>query len=421
MPTYSYKAKDGPGKNVLGSIEAADQSDAIRKISSMGLAPVMVRQENPGTIFRKKIVQTGPADKSEPVSNLFTLFKNKYHQSRQKKIIAFSRYLAGFLKNEVPILTAMKIMADQEADADFRSVLEAVRSALQKGQSFSDSLSAHPRWFPEVYVTMVRSGESGSALEQTLLILSGYLKRSERTRSKISQAMIYPVFLAVAGSLTVLFIMTFVVPRLTVLFDSIGQDLPLLTRMVMTFGKFLQFAWPVIILFAAVCVLAVTRIKAGIGEQKVDRFKMNIPYFGAIILKSDIAKFCRALQMSAANGISFLKSLSMAAPIISLTNIRAAVMQSAADVEKGGRFGNALKKSGELPVFVCDMIAIGEDSGNLESSLEEIADLYEEEVDDKIQTLTTVLEPLMILVIGAFVALIVMSMLLPVFEMDVLR
>lgn len=422
MPKYAYKAKDGPGKNVLGSIDAIDQSDALRKISGMGLAPMLIKEESGGVRLDKKLFENQSTQSSDiPSKPMYITFKNRFNQSHEKKVIAFSRYLAGFLKNEVPILTAIKIMIDQESDVLFKNVLTSIENSLKRGQTFSDSLLGHPQWFSEVYVTMVKSGESGSALEQTLLILSGYLKRTERTRSKVSQAMIYPIFLAFAGGLTVLFMMVFVVPRLMALFENIGQDLPLLTRVVMGFGQILRILWPFIIAFGIILVLTVPKIKSMVGGQNFDRMKMKMPYFGAIFLKSEIAKFCRALQMSASNGIPFLKSLSMAIPIISLENIRALVVQSANEVEKGGRFGQALKKNGEIPIFVCDMIAIGEDSGNLESALEEIADLYEEEVDDKIQMLTTVLEPLMILIIGAFVGIIVMSMLLPVFEMDVLQ
>lgn len=412
MAEFEYLAKDGPSRQVQGSVEAANETEAIDRISQKGLIPVRVWSKKDASSAR-------PAARSASPRNHFESFGSG---SRDKQVIAFSRHLSAFLKNQIPVLRALEIIRDETQDPKFRVVLADLHRDLKEGRPLSAALEKYPRYFSQVYVAMVRSGEHGSVLQETLLILSEYLKKHERMRNVVRQALIYPLFLLGAGLVTVLFILTVVVPRLTVLFKSIGQELPLPTRIVIAAGDAMRYGWPVVILLVVMLVFWLPRrVKEGMGDEAWDRMRTGWPLIGPLLLKSEIARFCRALHMSMSNGVPFLQGLDVAVPIVNLANIRVALQDASARVRTGSFFGQALRKTGVFPALVTDMVAVGEESGNLQDLLVEIAQVYEEEVDDHIRIFTSLLEPIMIVLIGGIVGFVVLAMLMPIFQMDVLR
>lgn len=414
MAEFEYLAKDGPSRQVQGTVEAANETEAIDRISQKGFLPVRVwaKTESSNARPAARVRRAGPE------SPVFRAGRG----TRDKQVIAFSRHLSAFLKNQIPVLKALEIIRDETQDARFRSVLSDLHRDLKEGRTLSAAIEKHPAYFSQVYVAMVRSGEHGSVLQETLMILSDYLKKHERMRNVVRQALIYPLFLLSAGLLTVLFILVFVVPKLTLLFENIGQQLPLPTRIVIAVGDGMKYGWPVVIFLAyGVAVWLPRRMRSGMGDEAWDRMRTGWPAVGPLLLKSEIARFCRALHMSMSNGVPFLQGLDVAIPIVNLANIRAALQDAAARVRTGAFFGQSLRQTGSFPALVTDMIVVGEESGNLQELLIEIAQVYEEEVEDHIRVFTALLEPLMIVLVGGIVGFVVLAMLMPVFQMDVLR
>jgi len=340
---------------------------------------------------------------------------------REKKLVLFSRHLSGFLRSRVPILRAIEILERQEREASFKRILRSIRKDLKEGRPLSGAMERYPKRFPPMYTAMVRAGEHGSALEKTLCVLGDYLKRHERAQSLIRQALVYPAILLLAGAATVMFIVSVVVPRLTLLFEGMGKDLPWSTEIVISIGRFMRYGWPIVLAVLVFCfVLVPMALSRRLGPAAWDSFKMKLPMFGPLLFRADVSRFCRSLKVSLANGISFLQALDVAIPTLMLGNLRERMRGARASVEKGARFGSSLARCREFPPFVTDMISVGEESGNLEEVLEEIAGVYEEEAEDRLKFITTVLEPALILCVGLIVGFIAVSMLLPIFEMDVM-
>jgi type II secretory pathway component PulF len=414
MAEFEYLAKDGPSRQVQGIIEAASEAEAIDRISQKGYLPVRVW---PKAAVSRARAAGGPIQDAPAKSR----FRNS-RSHRDKFVIAFSRHLSAFLKNQIPVLKALEIIREQTEDHAFRIILEDLHRDLKQGRTLSGAIEKHPEYFSDVFVAMIRSGENGSVLQDTLLILSEYLKKHERMRATVRQALVYPMFLMGAGALTVLFILTFVVPKLTRLFESIGQQLPWPTRVVISAGTIMQIGWPIVLILGAGLIYWLPRnLHRRMGDENWDAMRLKIPVAGQLMFKSEFARFCRALHMSMTNGVPFLQGLDVAIPIVNLANVRNALLESAARVRTGAFFGQSLRNHDVFPTLVTDMIAVGEESGNLQEMLAEVAQVYEEEVDDHIRIFTSLLEPIMIVVIGGIVGFIVMAMLLPIFEMDVIR
>lgn len=413
MAEFEYLAKDGPARQVQGTIEAANETEAIDRISRKGYLPVRVWPREvsraAGTASAVRRPSAAPAAAGT-------------RGRRDKQVIAFSRHLSAFLKNQIPVLKALEIIRDETQDAEFRSVLADLHKDLKEGRTLSAAVERHPRYFSQVYIAMLRSGENGSVLQETLLILSEYLKKHDRMRNVVRQALVYPVFLLGAGLLTILFILTFVVPRLTLLFKNMGQDLPLPTQIVIAAGGAMKYGWPlVLLLIYAAAVWLPRRVRLTMGEESWDRMRSGWPVVGPLLVKSEVSRFCRALHMSMSNGVPFLHGLEVAAPIVNLTHLRGSLLSAAARVRTGALFGQSLRQTGVFPALFTDMIAVGEESGNLQDLLAEVAQVYEEEVEDQIRMFTALIEPVMIVAVGAIVGFVVLAMLMPIFEMDVLK
>ncbi|MBP9732941.1 MAG: type II secretion system F family protein [Candidatus Omnitrophica bacterium] len=416
MPEFEYVAKDGPTRQVQGVVEAPNETEAVDLISRKGYLPVRVWPKTSVSQARSAAAREKSAKASESARWIGGRGR------REKQVIAFSRHLSAFLKNQIPVLKALEIIRDETHDARFRSVLETLHKDLKEGRTLSAAIEKHPQYFSQVFVAMVRSGENGSVLQETLLILSDYQKKQERLRGTVRQALIYPVFLMGAGLLTVLFILTFVVPRLTLLFNNMGQTLPLPTRIVIAAGNAMRYGWPVVLFLAyGIGVWLPRRVRHILGAETWDRMRAGWPIVGPLLFKSELARFCRALHMSMTNGVPFLQGLEVAIPIVNLAHLRAAFLDAAARVRTGAFFGQSLRQTNVFPALVTDMIVVGEESGNLQDLLAEIAQVYEEEVDDHVRIFTALLEPTMIVLVGGVVGFVVLAMLMPIFEMDVLK
>lgn len=408
MPTYKYKAKKGPQEIIEGKIEALSEKSAVEKLSHAGYLPVRIEldaqpQEAPKAAALRP--QNAP-----PLSR---------RRIKSREITVLSRELASLLKAGVPILKALDIISGQSENHRLKDVLNAIRNAIKEGVAFSSALLKYPGIFNPVYIALVRSGEDSGALPEALLRIAQYRSRQDEALSRLRMAMAYPIFMAAVGAATVVFMLAYVMPKLSGLFVNMGQNLPLPTRIVIAISSHLRSSgfWLALALFVII-LTAQRQLKTAGGKLFLSAFKLRLPVFGRFILKAELARFSRTLELLIKNGITILKALDIAIPVLDNELIKNQLRQSVRDLEQGGSLGRSLKSSGQIPPFMANLVMVGEESGKLVDSLQEIADSYERDVDEQMRMMASLLEPLMILLIGSVVGYIVVAMLLPIFEIS---
>ncbi|MFH0918332.1 MAG: type II secretion system F family protein [Candidatus Omnitrophota bacterium] len=405
MTNYNYRAKKGLQEIVTGTIEAACEKEAIEKISALGYLPVSLEESKLGT-------------KSPPV---LAVAHKSYGRIKANQITIFSRQLSSLLKSGVPILTAINIIREQSENVSFKAVLAGIYNEIKNGGTFSSALEIYPKYFSVLYIAMVRTGENSGALAGSLLRIADYRAKQEELLSRFRMAMAYPILMALVGTATVIFMLTFVMPRLMGIFSNLGQNLPLPTRILLAISKGLSRYWSWIIFsLAAVILLIRQQLKTKMGRFTWSVLKLHIPIFGKFALKADLACFSRTLELLIKSGLPILRALKISVQVLNNEVIKEKLAKSHEDLEQGGSFGRSLKDSKLLPLFMVNLISVGEESGNLASALGEVADSYERDTDEMIRIMSSLLEPLMILVMGLIVGFIVVAMLLPIFEINMM-
>lgn len=405
MPSYKYKAKDGPERIVEGVIEAASEVVAVEKISDMGLVPISVKTHDGSAVSSAHIAAS---------SQKFSLGAKKL-----KQLILFTRHLNSLIRSGVSVFKAIHILADHEKDLEFKAVLNSAASQIKEGRSLSQALQSHPRHFSSLYVAIVHAGETSGGLEESLGRLAHFLKNQDLLRTKIKKAMAYPVLLALAGFGTIFYILSFVIPKLSNLFLNLGQELPLPTRVVMTMSGFMSHFWWVVLIGIACVIFGLPILFSRLfGKDYWEEWKLQMPWVRDFVFKVDFSRFSRTLEMTLSNGIPFIQAVYQSIPTLSNPVLRKAITEGALQVERGQTFALSLHHSSHFPEFVVNLIAVGEESGKLEEVLTEISDSYEEEIDEAVQLFSTLLEPMMILLVGAIVGFLVIAMLLPIFEVN---
>lgn len=405
MPTYHYKAKKGP-QPVEGRIEADSEKAAVEKLSLAGYLPVRVELE---TVV--------PKDPARPAK---VSIKSK-GRVKSREITLFSRQLASLLKSGVPILKALDIILEQSENPYLKYVLGNIHKEIKEGSTFSSAFQNYPRIFPAIYIAIIRSGEDSGSLPDALLRISEYRAKQEEIISRVRMALAYPVLMAVVGAGTIIFMLTFVMPRLLRLFSNMGQGLPLPTRVLIALSSGLrQWWWLIILVLVGLALLIRSQLKTASGRLAWSVLELKLPLFGKFILKAELSRFSRTLELLIKNGITILRAIDVAIPVLNNEVIKRQLRLSYKDLEQGGSFGGSLKKSRLFPAFMSNLIIVGEESGRLEGALSEIASSYERDTDERIKTMANLLEPLMILGMGLVVGFIVVAMLLPIFEINVM-
>ena len=404
MAIYKYRAKKGLEHVVDGEIEAQSEKDAIEKIHQMGCVPLHIEER----------LRSEP--KTQPSSSLGARMFGRIPQS---EITLFSRSLASLLRAGVPILKAISIISEQSENANLKLMLYNIYNAVKDGSRFSSALMKYPKVFSYLYVAIINAGEDSGSLPGALLRIAEYRAKQEEMLSRIRMALAYPILMAVVGISTVVFMLTFVVPRLTGIFTSIGQALPMPTRILISVSASLRQSWPWIILILVIAILSARKqLNTQNGRMFFSAFKLRFPVFGRFVFKSELARFSRTLELLIRNGIPILKAIDIAIPVLENELIKNQLRRSYKDLEQGGSFGKSLKESKLIPLFVTNLIIVGEESGRLDEALSEVANIYERETDEAMKVMTNLLEPLMILATGLVVGFIVIAMLLPIFEIN---
>ncbi|HOU36602.1 MAG TPA: type II secretion system F family protein [Candidatus Omnitrophota bacterium] len=404
MPKYAYKAKKGPSEAIEGSLVAESEKEAIEKISAMGYLPVHLREEaDSGAIEQSGLTPSGQ-DSFRIPSRVITLC---------------TRQLASLLKAGVPILRALSIISEQSDNPRLKAVLSHIHRAVKEGAPFSAVLSRYPSVFPPLYVAMVRTGEDSGALSEVLFRISEYRRTQEEMFSRFRMAMVYPCLMALVGLSTIVFMLTFVMPRLAGIYTTMGQRLPLPTRILLSVSSFFQHWFVPVIFGAAVLVLIIWRqSRTPAGKAAFGRFMLGLPLFGPLISKAELGRFCRTLELLLHSGLPILRALTITVPVLENDVIKQHLSRSYKDLEQGGSFSSSLKASRLIPSFMSNLISVGEESGRIDDALKEVADSYERDTDDALRVATNLLEPVLILGMGLIVGFMVMAMLLPIFEIN---
>jgi general secretion pathway protein F len=404
MPVYEYTALNGAGKNVKGIIDADSEVAARHKLRGSGVFPVQVKK----TSSKPKDVPSS----SIPVSNFFKRVK-------QGELSATTRQLSILLGAGVTLVASLDALIYQASNPILKKILAQTKESVNEGRSLAFSLSQHPKVFSQIYINMVRAGEASGSLDLVLDRLAEFSEKQEALRGRFRAAMAYPVFMFFIGSVILFFLITFIVPNITKIFSDMHQSLPLPTLALIEISSFLKSFWWLVLLTLIACIILVRRlIKMPRGTQIWDEIKLRIPIVGSINMKMAIARFGRTLGSLLRSGVPLLSALQIVRNIVNNTLIAEVIDNAMEDIEAGASIATPLAQSRWFPPIAIQMISVGEQSGELESMLDKIADVYERETEAKIMAMTSMLEPVMILVMGVVVGFIVISILLPIFEMN---
>jgi len=396
MPSFQYQAKQKDAKSVSGQIIAADKEDAVEKIHQLGLIPVKVEEMR----FEKGMFG---------------------RRIKPKVLYTFSRQMTNLLKGGVSILHALELMAAQEKDPYFKNIIQSLHLGIQQGNSLSDALAQYPFVFPSLYAAMVRVGEESGRLKEIFADLAQYLHKQEEIRSKVSHALIYPMMMAVLGMGSVIFILTYVLPKLMVLYKQFEQSLPLPTLIVMNTSRFLMNNWLWLALIFVILFGAFKRwSKKPQAQLKLSDMALRLPVVGMFLQKVDMMRFCKTLELLLHSGVGLVRALPFSISVMHNELLKKEFNKIHVSLEAGHSLAEAIKETAVFPPMMGSIISVGEESGNITEALYNVSENYEEETEENIKFLTTLLEPLLIVAIGAVLGFIVIAMLLPIFQLDML-
>ena len=404
MGTYTFQAMNSKGDEVRDEIEAGSQEEAVGKIRELGLFPTTVRQK----AARRTAAAAAPATARKKGSSL------SIGGVSNKDICIITRQLSTLQDAGLPLVRSLKILEGQMKPGKLKDVLADVGEDVESGSTFSESLAKHPRVFDRLYVNMVRAGEAGGVLDTILERLAEFMEKSRALKRKIVGALIYPsVVVTIAGSILIL-IMTIIVPKFKEIFKSFGTELPLMTTILIDVATGIKdYIWFIILIpFAVYIAVKLTKRTRG-GRYFLDNLKLHLPVFGQITSKSTVSNFARTLGTLIASGVPILEALNIVRDTTGNEVIARAIGKVHDSIREGDTIAEPLRASGVVDEIVVNMIDVGEETGELDKMLIKVADTYDDEVDTLVASMMSLLEPLIIVVLGGAVAGIVISLFLP--------
>jgi type IV pilus assembly protein PilC len=417
MPRYSYVALDSRGQESTGLLEASSTNEAIGQLRQAGYFPTNVSEEGgrsaPRTEGRQPAAKGAPVHRKAGSLNI-VLFQRK--TVKPKVLMIFTRQLATLIDAGLPLLRGLSVLAKQERDSVLKSTINKLADSVQGGSTFSEGLAQHPRLFNNLYVNMVRAGELGGVLEVVLTRLAEFQEKAQKIKNKVVAAMVYPTIVLVLALAIMTFLMVFIVPRFEAIFhDMLGdKPLPAITRFVIGVSAFVQEHWA-ILLGSLMGVIIVYKVVARTrtGRAVCDRIKLRAPLFGDLIRKTSISRFARTLGTLVTSGVPILQALTITRETAGNMVIARAISQVHDRVKEGESIVLPLETSGAFPPMVISMIDVGEETGQLPEMLLKIAEVYDDEVDNSVAALTSLLEPIMIVLLALIVGTIVIALFMP--------
>lgn len=379
------------GAIVEGTIEAADEKSAIERLKNSGVIPLKVAAPQEG--IRKK----------------FTL------RSSKGDLLTFTTELSVLLSAGLPLDRSLNILSEISENKEMKNVIQSVLKSIREGTSFSEALQKHSRIFPKLYVNMIRAGEAGGVLDVVLEKLNEFLESTKALKDHIVSVMVYPIILTVTGGISIIILLTFVLPKFSTIFAELGGSIPLPTQILLTFSNTMKsYWWIVLSVIIAGWVIFRNYVKSDIGRYKWDAFKLKV--MGDVIKKLETARFCRTLGTLLKSGVPLLQALNNAKDVISNQVIASAIDAVPEGAKEGKSIAVSLSNANVFPPLALSMIKVGEETGQLDNMLIKVASTYEKSLNVAIKRFVSLLEPAMILGMGLVIGFIVISMLMAIFS-----
>ncbi len=397
MPaTYEYKVRDRSGKLVAGQLVGDNEGLVMARLREMGFTPVEVKKANAGL---KMEINLRPG------------------RVKLKHLAVFSRQFATMVNSGLPILRALAILAEQTESKELGKVLTQVRLDVEQGASLSGAMSKHPKTFSDLFVAMIRSGETGGVLDTVLLRLADNIEREVELRRKIKSAMTYPIAVVALVILLMSAMLLFVVPQFESIYAQLGSDLPLPTRILLGLSRTVRTFWWVVLAGSIGAWYGLKRFrKTPQGRAIVDRLKLRTPIFGNLFHKTALARFSSTLGMLLRSGVPILQAMDIVVETVNNKVIAAAVADVQGSVREGESIAKPLARHAVFPPMVVQMLAVGEETGAVDTMLDKVSDFYNSEVSAAVEALTSLIEPALIAVIGGAVGAAVVSLYMPMFN-----
>lgn len=395
MPTFSYSARPAAGGEIRkGEIEVKTKDEVLQHLHKQKLIPVAVR-EKPKSIS----LSFGSGVKT-------------------RDIVIFTRQFSTMINAGLPLVQSLDILQQQTENDRLQKVIQDVLYDVESGNTLADAMGEHPRVFSKLYVSMVSAGEAGGILDTILLRLATFLEKADALTRKVKGAMIYPGVVLTVAFLAVVVLLIFVIPTFQDMFSAAGVALPMPTQVVISLSAFLQAWWWALLLGGVGVFFAIrSYYRTSNGEKTIDTILLKMPVLGDLLRKAAVARFTRTLGTLVSSGVAILEGLEITAKTAGNRVIQDAVMESRASIAGGDTISGPLKKSGAFPPMVVQMINVGEQTGGLDEMLSKIADFYDDEVDNAVSALLSVMEPILIVVLGVVVGGMIVAMYLPIFDM----
>lgn len=401
MAIFQYEGRTVKGKKKNGRITASNQKEAILELKKSGIMIHRI-EEKPENLLNKDLV----------------ININLTRGVRLKDFVIYLRQFATLLRAGVSITESTSILAQQTESKSLKLALLQVEEDLRSGIPLSESASKHPKVFPNMYINLVAAGEASGKIDESLDELADYYEKQHHLRQKVKAAMTYPIIISVLATGVIIFLLAKVVPTFVSMFDDLGAELPLITRMVIGTSNFMQsFWWIFILLFIAFYVGIVTIKSKSTSKFYLDYVILKMPLFGKLMQKASIAKMTRTLSSLFQSSVPIIKSVTIAEKVVDNEVIAGVLKDARKALEGGESLATPMHKHWVFPPLVTQMIVIGEKTGALDSMLGKVADFYEAEVENTTEQLKALIEPLMIMIIGAVVGTIVIAIMVPMFQM----
>ena len=420
MPNFQYTALDAKGEQTSGVLSANNKDEATQQLRAQGFYPTSIDEE--GKAGGKK--SKAPAKKSRKKGSSLSNKSFGGGRVKPKNLMIFTRQLATLIDSGLPLLRSLTVLHKQEPNPLLKSTIGNLADSVQGGSTFSESLATHPRVFNKLYVNMVKAGELGGVLEIVLNRLAEYQEKAQKLKNKIVSAMVYPVIVMFIAVAILVFLMIFIVPKFKEMFTETDEELPMISQIVFGMSEFMltrSFIVPnFVFIFIAFFILVILfnmwgRTKP--GRKIIDAMKLRMPIFGDIQRKSSVSRFARTLGTLVTSGVPILQALNITRDTAGNVVISRAIEKVHEAVKEGESIVTPLQSSGVFPNMVISMVDVGEETGQLPEMLLKVADVYDDEVDNAVTALTSILEPIMIVILALVVGSVVFALFLPLIRM----
>jgi type IV pilus assembly protein PilC len=397
VPRFTFEARDTRGRVFKGELEAPTESEARIKLRAQKLMPMKLAQAEQKVSGLKKV-----GGKSVPL----------------KELQIFTRQLSTLLGSGIPILQSLEVLSQSQRSPGMQVALKQMVHDINQGRRFGEAMAEHPLVFDRFFVNMVKAGEESGNIDQILNRLAIYIEKAAKIRGQIKGALVYPIAILVVAGVVVAGLLVFVIPKFESLFANSGQELPGLTQMVVDLSKtFIAYWWAILGGIGGGIFGAINYYRTDDGKKTVDAIAIDLPYMGDLIQKSAVARFTRTLATLLSSGVSIMEALEIASKVTGNHVIENALLRAREAISEGKSLTVPLAKEKYIPQMVTQMIGVGEQTGAIDQMLNKVADFYEDEVDVAVSALTSVMEPMLMVFLGGIVAVMVIAMYLPIFNM----